>query len=152
MYAQKTLLGLLGVGFVAALMVAAPAQAQQAPAANTMETRGAKSRGTGTDESIKTQRAPNSPDAAVPAPAGKGGEATRGASGIVKADNRTSLFIDVYLNGQFCGTVSPWGDVYCYVTAGAVTVYAVADFTDGSRSTWGPSSAYVDGTYTWVLR
>ena len=150
MKATNTLLALLGVGFAAALLVATPAQAQQA-AAKMTETHGAKSRGAATDESIKTQRAPNKPDAASPAPANKGGEASRGAGGIVHTDNRTTLYIDVYLNGDFCGTLSPWGDLYCYVSAGSTIMYAVANFTDGSRTTWGPSSAYVDGEYVWRL-
>jgi hypothetical protein len=151
MTATKAFLSLLGAVFVAGLLVAAPAQAQQLAAPKMLESHGAKSRGTGTDESIKTQRAPNKPDAASPAPANKGGEASRGASGIVHTDNRTALWIDVYLNGDYCGTLSPWGDIYCYVSAGTTVMYAVAGFTDGSRTTWGPSSAYVDGEYIWRL-
>ena len=151
MKATKTLLALLGVGCVAALIAVTPAHAQQPAAANMTETHGAKSRGAATDESIKTQRAANRPDAATPAPAGKGGEAARGASGIVHADNRTDLFIDVYTNGDYCGTLPPWGDIYCYVGTGNTGLYAVANFTTGDRITWGPATGYVDGTYTWRL-
>lgn len=150
MYAKNTLLALLGVGCAATFLIARPAQAQQ-PAAAATETHGAKSRGTGTDDQIKTQRAPNKPGTTVTAPAGKGGEASRGAAGIVHADNRTDLFIDVYVNGDYCASMGPWGDVYCYVGTGTTVMYAVAYFTDGSRTTWGPSSAYVDGTYNWRL-
>jgi hypothetical protein len=150
MHAKQSLLALMGIGFAAALLVATPAHAQQA-AANMTETHGAKGRGTGTDESIKTARGPNKPNATIAAPAAKGGEAARGASGIVHADNRTALYIDVYVNGDYCATLSPWGDVYCYVGTGNTVMYAVADFTDGSRTTWGPTTGYVDGTYTWRL-
>ena len=144
------LLALLAAGGAIALLNAAPVHAQQAPA-NMTETHAAKSRGTGADANIKTESAPNNPDASVPAPANKGGPRTRGAAGIVHVDNRTSLYIKVYLDGSFCGTLPPWGDLYCSVGGGNTTVYARADYTDGTYSSWGPAVAYVDGTYTWRL-
>jgi hypothetical protein len=150
MRVQTRLLALLVAGGAIALLNAAPAYAQQAPA-NMLETHAAKSRGTGADANIKTESAPNKPDASVPAPASKGGQRTRGAEAVVHIDNRTSLIIKVYLDGSYCGTLPPWGDLYCSVAGGNTTVYARADFTDGTFTTWGPSVANVDGTYTWRL-
>ncbi|PYO44523.1 MAG: hypothetical protein DMD29_00160 [Gemmatimonadetes bacterium] len=150
MRVQARLLALLAAGGAIALLNAAPVHAQQAPA-TMMETHAAKSRGTGADANIKTESAPNKPDASVPAPASKGGARTRGAVAVVHVDNRTTLYIKVYLDGSYSGTLSPWGDLYFSVDSGNRTLYARADFTDQTYTIWGPAVAYVDGTYTWRL-
>lgn len=135
----------------AALLTAVPAHAQR-PKPKVAESKAEKSRGTGTDENIRADRTPNHQGAAAaPAPASKGGERTRGAVSIVHADNRTQWYIDVYANGSFCGSMGPWGDTYCYVPSGNVTLYGRAPFDDGSSIKWGPKVDYVDGTYTWRL-
>lgn len=144
----KTLLALMVVGSAVAF-VATPAYAQQAGAGS--ETKSAKGRGTGPDENIKMGRAANKADANVPAPASKGGDKTRGSGSIVHVDNHTNWYIDVYMDGSYCSTVSPWGDSYCYVGSGSTRFYGKADFTDGSSLTWGPLVQSVDGTFTWKL-
>ena len=54
-----------------------------------------------------------------------------------------------YFDGEYRGNVGPWGDGYGYVGCGETRLYARADFTDGTYSSWGPVVADVDGTYTW---
>ena len=112
-----------------------------------------KGRGTAStpDENIKTMRGANVPGAKVPAPAAKGGAATRGGVCAVHFDNRTSLYIDMYLDGNYRGTLSPWGDSYPLVGCGETRLYAKANFTDGSSLSWGPVTADLNGVYTWRL-
>lgn len=130
-------------------------QAQGTPkAGKVVDAAAVKGRGAATapDENIKTMRGANTPGANMAAPAAKGGPATRGGDAcIVHVDNRTSLYIDIYLDRDYRGSVGPWGDSYRYVGCGETRLYARADFTDGTDSTWGPVIADVDGTYTWRL-
>jgi hypothetical protein len=147
----RTLLFIPLVAACAALLTAGAAQAQQ-PQAKVSENKAERSRGAGADQNVKADRAPNHVSAtAAPAPAAKGGERTRGGVSVVHIDNWTQWYIDVYMNGTFCGSMGPWGDTYCYVPSGNVTMYARAPFDDGSALKWGPRVDYVDGTYTWKL-
>jgi hypothetical protein len=141
----------LAVG-AAALLALPPLtlQAQQARD-TTVETRAARGRGAGADENIGKERAPNTRGEATPAPAAKGGPQTRGAACIVKVDNRTALYIDVYLDREYRGTVGPWGDLYRYVGCGETRLYARANYDNGTYDTWGPTYGQVYGTYTWRL-
>lgn len=117
-----------------------------------VETMGTKGRGAATaDANIKTHRGANDPAANVPAPAAKSGEKAAAAGCVVHIDNRTTLNIDVYLDGAFRGTIGAWGDLYRTVICGGTRFYARADFTDGSYSSWGPNVETVLGTYTWRL-
>jgi len=150
MRVKPTLLALLVACSTAALLAAPPAHAQQ-PQANAAETKSAKGRGAGADENIKMQRAPNKPGAETPAPTSKGGDKSRGSTSIVHVDNHTNLYIDAYMDGSYCATVGPWGDVWCNVGTGNTRMYGRAEFTDGSSLSWGPNIGYVDGTYTWRL-
>ncbi len=94
------------------------------------------------DENIKTARGSNVRGApGEPAPDAKreDGALSRGSNSCkVHFDNRTSLHIATYAEGNFRGDVAPWGDLYTYVIAGQARLYARAGFTDGSVSTWGP--------------
>lgn len=150
MRTRTTFLGLLVAGS-AAVLTALPASAQQAQP-KMIETAAAASRGAAAaDENVKVQRAPNAAGAAVPAPAAKGGERTRGAMGTVHLDNWTTLYIDLYINGTYCATAGPWGDAYCIVPTGTMTLYGKASFTDGSYKSWGPRTEFVDGRVDWKL-
>ncbi len=150
MRVKATLLALLVTGCAAACLTVASAQAQQ-PMGKTVEVKSALSRGAGADENIRVARTPNKADASVPAPTSKGGEKTRGTTSIVHVDNRTNWYIDIYLDGSYCSTIGPWGDIYCYVGTGNTRMYGHADFVDGPARTWGPTVDYVDGTYIWKL-
>ena len=148
MGAKHAFLALLTTGCAIALLTVSPAHAQQ-PKVKGTETRGTKARGAGEDQNIKIPRALNKPGAM----AAEGGEKTRGAISEVHANNHnTPWYIDVYLNGAYCGTVQPGGDLWCYVASGDNRLYAVAPFDDGSKLTWGPIAAYLDGEYVWTLR
>lgn len=117
-----------------------------------VETMGKKGRGAATaDANIKTHRAANDPAASTPAPGPKSGEKAATTSCTVHVDNRTTLYVDVYLDGDFRGTVGPWGDLYRSVGCGGTRLYARADYTDGSHSFWGPQVEGVLGTFNWLL-
>lgn len=92
--------------------------------------------------------------AAVPAHKQAAGAASKGAATcLVRFDNRTDLYIATYTDGNSTGTLGPWGDVYAYAVAGPTRLYARADFTDGSVTTWGPTmvDCPAGGTYHWRL-
>jgi hypothetical protein len=91
--------------------------------------------------------------AGIPPEKQAAGAASKGSTCQVRFDNRTNLYIATYTDGNSTGTMGPWGDVYTYAIAGATRLYARADFTDGSVTTWGP--VMVDcpagGSYHWRL-
>jgi hypothetical protein len=92
--------------------------------------------------------------AAVPAHKQAAGAASKGAATcLVRFDNRTDLYIATHVDGNSAGTLGPWGDVYAYAIAGPTRLYARADFTDGSVTTWGPTmvDCPAGGSYHWRL-
>ena len=96
-------------------------------------------RGEGADPNIKSDKQTNDPNSTMSAPEQKGGPKTRG--GVlceVRFDNRTRLFIKVYVDGAYRGTISPYGDAVAYTLPGETRVYGRADFEDGSFLYWGP--------------
>jgi hypothetical protein len=81
------------------------------------------------DEKMKP-RPPNDPNAKEAAPR------TRAGVCEVHVDNRTRWYIDVYIDGNFRGTVGPSGDGYALAISGPTRVYGRADFTDGTYKYW----------------
>ena len=90
---------------------------------------------------------------ATPEPAGK---STRGASAVepgqVCIDSRVDLIVKIYVDGNFVGTVSPWGDACGYYGSGDHRLYARAVFTDGSYQSWGPVSGDASSGFRWTIR
>lgn len=116
------------------------------------DTHAQKSRGGGADENIKSDNETNSASNNMQAPPKKGGARAKGAGTCaVIVDNRTPFLIRIYVDGTYRGTISAWGDAYCYTGSGATKLYAVAMFDDGSRLTWGPNLVNCGDTYTWRL-
>jgi hypothetical protein len=113
-------------------------------------TKGAATRGSEADPNIKSDKQTNDPNAEIEAPSQKGGATTRGGGNCeVRLDNRTSLFIKVYVDGAYRGTLSPYGDGVVFVLPGETHVYARADFDDGTYYYWGPS-AYACGAGQYI--
>ena len=84
----------------------------------------------------------------------KNGERSRGIGGSLHADSRVLLYIDVYVNGVYRGTVPPFGDIFNIFVgdpAGLDTfLYARAP---GTNTTWGPVRVTGPvGNYTWILQ
>lgn len=103
-------------------------------------TKGETSRGA--DANIKQSKETNDPNATMDPPRSKGGATTRGQGGYceVRFDNRTKWYIKLYVDGDYRGTLSPYGDAVVYALAGSTRVYARADFDDGTYLYWGPST------------
>lgn len=80
-------------------------------------------------------------------PGAKGGD-TRGSYCRVVYDNWTEWYIHVYVDGYYEGGLGRWGAKTVNVGVGNTKVYAVAEFTDGSKVWWGPRTVpcydYVD--------
>jgi len=137
-----------------ALGIGASVVHSQAPThPKSAKTKAAKNRGDSNakDENIKQDRAPNDPNAKIEAPPEKGGSKTRGGYCRVHINNWTPYRIDIYIDGDYRGEVSRWGDSYGWVGCGDTKFYGRATFTDGSVQIWGPSVYYVDGTFEWTL-
>ncbi|MBC7880100.1 MAG: hypothetical protein H7Y37_02095 [Anaerolineae bacterium] len=107
------------------------------------------------DPNVKKEITENDPKAPATAPVSKGGTKKRGAySSIIHVDNRTAWIVKLYANGDYVGSVSPYGDSYVSATAGSFGLYARADFTDGTAFTWGPRAISLDPgeAFTWHLK
>ena len=95
----------------------------------------------GVDDNIKTPR----PTVDTPAPKP---DQSRGGTCKVIVDNWTGFAIDIYVDGEYAGTVGSWSDGYTYAIEGKVKLYGASS---GGGYTWGPT--YVDCVYehTWKL-
>lgn len=128
----------------------------QKPTSKDTVTKGVKGQGSAeSDPNIKGKTADNDPNSKIPPPPGKG-VATRGSNPWpckVNVDNRTGLKIQIYVDGDYSGLSSPWGDAYMLTGSGTTNFYALASFLDGSKVTWGPWNFNCPalGTYTWSL-
>lgn len=148
--------GMLGAALVAASLLAVDDLQAQAPRRNQAATStSTRTRGGGTadpnvrhDETANPVNKPPSPE-----PPGK---VTRGATpvepGYVCIDSRVDLYVRIYVNGAFGGTVSPFGDSCGYYGAGEHKLYARATFTDGSVSMWGPLTGDATTGFRWTIR
>jgi len=87
------------------------------------------------------------------APASKGGPKAKGRWGKLHIDNRTSLYIRIYLDGNYEGTVGPYGDLWWDIESASWVIEGRAYYPDGTFDRFGPRNIYVPGggTYTWTL-
>jgi hypothetical protein len=128
-------------------------KAQEKPkAAHKATSKATKSRGSGdaADPNIKGGSDVNKPDANVPAPPNKGGTGRQGVCQI-HVDNRTGLYVRIYVDGDYKGVIGPWGDGITYTLSGATTLYGRANYDDGTYSSFGPQVVSCYGTFTWSL-
>ncbi len=84
----------------------------------------------------------NDPDtAAGTLPSFKSGSSKSGVGECqIKLDNYTAYFTKIYINGIYKGKLYGGNESTLYYTPGQVTIYAKADFDDGSSWTWGPQT------------
>jgi hypothetical protein len=92
------------------------------------------------DANIVNDSQLNDPAAKNDPPSVKGGPKTRGGLCEVRFDNWTNLFIKLYVDGRFKGTIAPYGDAIAYAIPGETVVYGRADYTNGTFSYWGPTT------------
>ncbi len=100
------------------------------------------SKGSDSDPNIKQGEMTNDADAPGGLPASKGGGNSKGAAYEceVQLDNWSAYNVKIYINGNYRGYLSGGGESTLYYTPGQTTIYARADFTDGSYFTWGPKT------------
>ncbi|HEX9998777.1 MAG TPA: hypothetical protein VGB45_16700 [Abditibacterium sp.] len=85
------------------------------------------------------------------APPSKGGMKRRAFMAKLKVDNRTNLFVDLYLDDAFYGTIAPFADLSVEVDQGETKLFAKAQFEDGSFTSWGIEEVELQGGTTWKL-
>lgn len=141
----------LGLALTLGVCHFATAQSSQHPKTGT--TAGQKTRGDASakDENIKKDQSPNDPNAKMDAPPDKGGPKSRGYACRLHVDNRTQWYISIYTDGNYRGQISPYGDLVGWVGCGDTALYGRATFTDGSSKTWGPTSYFIDSSFTWSI-
>lgn len=72
-----------------------------------------------------------------------GDKGARGGGGCTALfDNHTSYYVYCYVDGSLEGYIAPWANGSISVANGTTSLYAVAEFSDGSKTTWGPLSKY----------
>jgi len=85
------------------------------------------------------------------APTSSRGEVYGANYSDVVVDNWTGYYIDIYVNGNYRGTVSPYDKRVTWAIPGTNTLYGKAVFNDGSYLYWGPKVTSTGYTYTWKL-
>jgi len=110
-----------------------------------------------TDTNVKTETATNSKTGqTAPAPPDKGGEKGKGLGpGYVEVifNNYSPWYVQCFVDGNYRGTIAPWGALNFPTGNGATLVYARAVFDDGSSYRWGPRqfNYYSGYQYQWRL-
>ena len=109
------------------------------------------------DSNVKMDMAANSKSGtAAPAPPDKGGDKGKGMGmGYVEVvfNNYSPWYVKCYVDGNYRGTIAPWGALNFPTGNGATMLYARADFDDGSTYRWGPRQFYYysGNRYEWRL-
>lgn len=100
------------------------------------------SKGADSDPNIKSGEAANDMDAPNGLPTTKGGGKGKGAAYDceVQLDNWSAWNVKIYINGNYRGYLSAGAESTLYYTPGQTTIYARADFTDGTYYYWGPKT------------
>lgn len=145
----------------AALATSAPAQEKKAPekkaeASDTIKANAQAGKAGAADPNVKKADVTNDPKAAAGKAPAHRGATTRGfGPGVcgVAVENWTALYTKIYVDGTYRGTLGPWDEGIVFTGSGATTMYARADFTDGSYKYWGPSVVNCPrgGRHTWEL-
>jgi hypothetical protein len=140
----RTILKAIFLPLLAASLFSAPAvdaTQKEDKKKQPIEIKGQKvtTRGEEKDPNIKSGSDVNDPNARIDPPPSKGGTLSRGGAACqVRIDNWTSLYIKIFVDGRYRGTVGPWDDAIYYAYPGETRVYGRADYDDGSYVYWGP--------------
>lgn len=84
---------------------------------------------------------------APPARTGSGGR----SECLVTVDNHTDLITKTYIDRRYSGTVRPNAQLVMSTATGAVSLYARAEYDDGSADAWGPVQVRCRTKYVWRL-
>jgi hypothetical protein len=147
---------------LASLLFAVPALAQPkpkaaAPAPKEESSAPVKLKGApgDKDDNVKAKKGANAKDGLAAKklvqPESKAGAKAKGPVCLLHVDNRTNWNIDIYVDGDYVGDVTPFGDSAGAYVGGETRFYARAEFSDGDVLTWGPKLIDCNGSYTWTL-
>jgi hypothetical protein len=156
----SSILRVLGVLLVSVGVFSLPAATQDqgnkpiVPKHDVVKSSSQKSRGNGADPNIKGEYELNSAadGRPFPRPGGKSDERGSARGCAVDVNNYSPLFVQIYADGYYAGTVGPWGDVWVYPGTGGTLLYARANFTDGSYVWWSNRFGCAEaGIYEWRI-
>jgi hypothetical protein len=149
---KKTIHSLIAFVFFLALTETTYSQTSKADKKKTIEVKATE--GKGADPNVKKDKAKSnmvSQKNQTTPPATRG--SVYGSDYCdVTIDNWTSYILDIYVDGDYRGTIGPWDNRVTWAVPGRTKLYARAVFDDGSYSAWGPT--YIDAgySYTWKLK
>ncbi|POY36631.1 hypothetical protein C3K47_09665 [Solitalea longa] len=122
------------------------AQSKQAKKKQTIETKASNVKSDATEALKRPENDKNNKE-------GKGrGDVYGDDYSDIVVDNYTNYNIDIYVDGKYRGTLGPWEKKVTWAVPGKTRMYAKAEFSDGSYSTWGPNVAETGYEYKWNLR
>lgn len=93
-------------------------------------------------------KAPKNDNNPLPASVKKGNKTPGLKDCEIVFDNYTGYFIEVYLDGEYKGTIGEWGSLYVTVTSGYAKVYCI--ITGGTKE-WNVEGN-CEGNYIWKLQ
>lgn len=143
MFSMKKITLFLVVVFAAFMFSSVNAQEKET---KVVEVSAAKVESTrGASPHITTPK-PVNDEVVVPKPAEN--DKARGGYCKVIVDNWTGYTIDVYVDGDYAGTIAAWDEGYTMAIAGRTKLYAQSV---GGTVYWGPSYVDCNTEYTWKL-
>lgn len=87
----------------------------------------------------------------TPKPASTRGDVYGANYSDIIVSNLTGYTIDVYVDGNYRGTIAPYDRRVTWAVPGNTVLYAKAPFSDGSYYYWGPTTVKTGYQYTWTL-
>jgi hypothetical protein len=129
------------VAFLGSIVVPSALQAQTKEKKNIEEKSKTFEKTRGTDENIKTAKPTT--DNKVEKPA-----ATRGELCYIYVNNYTGYAIDIYVDGDWMGTIAAYATAYTYAYPGNTKAYGKSI---GGTRVWGPTYFDCQYDYTWNL-
>ena len=103
--------------------------------------------GNGLDKNVKIAEPKNDPKSEY-----KEREKSRTSTITVIVENYTSWYVKVYDDGNYQGTVSPYGKGYFSDYGDIINLYAKAEFDNGTYNFWGPKYIRNDDAYTFTWK
>jgi hypothetical protein len=144
----------LGLALAIAFGMSVTADMQQTERKPDQTSQKETGRGTGADPNIKSDVGENEKgkEGQPPGPEWKTGEKPRGQGlCVVLFDNYTRLWVKVYVDGSYAGTIRPLGELATYAVAGPTVLYARADYRGGGFDSWGPARVSCTTSFVWRL-
>jgi hypothetical protein len=129
------------VAFIGSVVVPSALQAQTKEKKNVEEKAKVYEKTRGADANIKTTKPADDTKAAKV-------EKTRGELCYIYVNNYTGYAVDIYIDGDWMGTIAAYATAYTYAYPGTTKAYGKSI---GGTMTWGPTYFDCKYDYTWNL-